>query len=279
MKKVKSVVERFPLSLSHKRIYTPMTEQISKAKISLVASLAQRKMRRRHSLFVAEGAKCVADTLGYFRLRFAVATPSAIESGLADDIPSDFLFSASPEVMSKMSSLSTAPDVMAIYELPSDAEAPAPEKDRISLVLDGVQDPGNLGTIVRAAHWFGIKRIYCSPDTVDLFNPKTLMATMGSIGHLEIFYCDIISLLRDVSGKIPIYGTLLSGEDIYSAPLSSGGLIVMGNEGKGMSEEAKQYISSALTIPPGDPSDHAESLNVGVATAVVLSQFRAKYPL
>ena len=241
-----------------------------------MASLSQRKMRRRHSLFVAEGSKCVSDTLGLFPLRFVVATPEAVKGGIASSVPENSLFSASEEVMNKMSSLSTPPDMLAVYELPEQGDIPQPEAGELSLVLDGVQDPGNLGTIVRASHWFGVKVIYCSPDTVDIFNPKALMATMGSIGHISIYYTPLVPLLKEAVNRIPVYGTLLDGEDIYSSALSRGGLILMGNEGKGLSDDVKAFITKSLTIPPANPDDHAESLNVGVATAVVLSQFRSR---
>ncbi|MBD5204085.1 MAG: RNA methyltransferase [Bacteroidales bacterium] len=233
-------------------------------------------MRRRHGLFVAEGRKCVEDTLGIFSLRYVVCTQEYLESNPFSDIKDSDIFIASRDTIKKISSLSTPPEVLAVYEIPDSEELPRPEVDALSLVLDGVQDPGNLGTIVRAAHWFGVKRIYCSNDTVDIYNPKSIMATMGSAGHVEIFYCDIDKFLSSVDSSIPIYATLLDGDDIYRQPLSAGGIIIMGNEGKGISDVIKRHVTRLLTIPPGDKSDHAESLNVGVATAVVLSQFRSR---
>ncbi len=251
-----------------------MSQVLSKAKASLVASLSQKKMRRRHGLFVAEGKKCVEDTLGVFTLSFAVGVEDTNLDQL--NIESDKFYVASRDTMQKISSLSTAPDLLAVYMLPERGIVPPLNDDTLALALDGIQDPGNLGTIIRAAHWFGIRRIYCSEDTADLFNPKTIMATMGSLGHVEIYYCDLTDLISNRPQGLPVYATLLDGKNIYSQSLSSNGLIVMGNEGKGISKELCELVTDSLTIPPGNREDHAESLNVGVAAAVVLSQFRAR---
>lgn len=255
-----------------------MAEMLSKGKAAVIASLSQGKMRRRHKLFVAEGTKCVEDTLGVFSLRYVVCTPETEKSTVLSSLHSTSIYYATPEMMRRISSLSTPPEMLAVYDLPERGEVPAPESDVLSLLLDGVQDPGNLGTIVRSAHWFGIKRIYCSEDTVDIFNPKALMATMGSVGRVELYYCNLENLLSECRERMPIYGTLLEGENIYKAQLSQGGLIVMGNEGKGISERIKNMITEAITIPPYNSANHAESLNVGIATAVLLSQFRSRCP-
>ena len=138
-----------------------------------------------------------------------------------------------------------------------------------------IQDPGNLGTIMRTAHWFGIDRIYASRDTVDIFNPKTVQSTMGSLGRVEIVYCDLGELM-DKNPDMPVYGTLLDGKNIYKATLGEHGFIIMGNEGKGISESLRKRITSPLLIPPYDYSNHSESLNVAIATAVTLSQFRSR---
>ena len=150
----------------------------------------------------------------------------------------------------------------------------------LALALDGVQDPGNVGTIIRIADWFGITDIYCSPDTADVYNPKVVQATMGSLAHVHIIYCDLVALLRE--STVPVYGTLLDGQDIYTQDLSQEGIIVMGNEGNGISPEVRQLISHKLLIPNFNPNtETAESLNVAIATAITCSEFRraGQHPL
>lgn len=251
-----------------------MSEPISKAKVSLVASLSMPKMRRRHGLFMAEGHKSVADTLGLFSPEFIVVSEeSALPAGIPASVP---VFTADAAAMRKMSTLSTPPRVIAVYRMPEPEDVPAPVAGELAVLLDGIQDPGNLGTIVRSAHWFGIRRIYCSKDTVDIFNSKTIQATMGSIGHVDVFYCDLADIIASRPDGMQVFGLLLEGENIYRQPLSQSGLIVLGNEGKGISPAIRGLVTGALTIPPGNPSSHSESLNVGVAAAVALSQFRSR---
>lgn len=249
-------------------------ENISKVKISLYSTLAVRKMRKRHGLFVVEGEKCVADTLGTFELEAVVATPEWFgKTSLVFD--GNKARSASEAEMKKISSLSTPPEVLAVYRIPESAIPETPEEDELCIALDGVQDPGNLGTIIRTAHWFGVKRIYCSLDTVDLYNTKTIQASMGSLGKVEVTYCDLPEFLAGcVERGKKIYGTALEGENLYEAKLTEGGIVVMGNEGNGLSSRVREKIGQFLFIPPYDSADHPESLNVSIATAVILSAFR-----
>ena len=144
------------------------------------------------------------------------------------------------------------------------------------MALDGVQDPGNVGTIIRIADWFGIDTIYCSPDTADVYNPKVVQATMGSLAHVRIIYTDLIELLKDID--VPVYGTLLDGENIYQQQLDSRqGIIVMGNEGNGISSEVRKLITHKLLIPNfHEEQETAESLNVAIATAITCSEFRRR---
>lgn len=251
-------------------------ENISKVKISLYSSLAVRKMRKRHGLFVVEGEKCVADTLGTFELEAVVATPEWFgKTSLVFD--GNKARSASETELKKISSLSTPPEVLAVYRIPVTADPVIPNGDELCVALDGVQDPGNLGTIIRTAHWFGVKRIYCSLDTVDLYNTKTIQASMGSVGKVEVTYCDLPEFLADCGERgIKIYGTALEGENLYEAKLSNGGIIVMGNEGNGVSATVREKTGRFLFIPPYSPTDHSESLNVSIATAVILSAFRSE---
>lgn len=145
---------------------------------------------------------------------------------------------------------------------------------KLCLALDGVQDPGNLGTIVRVADWFGIDTILCSHDTADIYNPKVVQATMGSIARVNVIYIDLPVLLDKLPSGFPVYGTLLDGSDIYSSSLTTHGIIVMGNEGNGISQSVRDRVTSRLLIPSFASGDTAESLNVAIATAIVCSEFR-----
>lgn len=248
--------------------------ELSKNKENLYAQLGRKKMRDKHSLFTVEGFKGVADTIDNFEVEAIIAVKGAL-------VPPEWyskgeVFEVTPERMDKISSLSTPPEVLAVYKIPmTGIEIPPLKSDELYLLLDEVQDPGNLGTIIRTAHWFGIKRIYCSRTTADLYNPKTVQSTMGSLGKVEVIYCDLAELI-DANPDMPVYGTLLNGENIYEASLGISGFIVMGNEGRGISEELRSMITDPLLIPPYDSSDHSESLNVAIATAVTLSQFRSR---
>jgi TrmH family RNA methyltransferase len=142
--------------------------------------------------------------------------------------------------------------------------------------LDGIQDPGNLGTIIRIADWFGIDTIYCSEDTADAYNPKVVQATMGSIARVKIVYTNLLTLFDSLPPSYPVYGTLLDGDDIYQQPLSHEGIIVMGNEGNGISEAIRQRVNRRLLIPCFREGDTAESLNVAIATAITCSEFKRR---
>lgn len=243
---------------------------LSKSKQKLYASLSSGKLRKRHGLFVAEGRKCVADILPHFSCRQLVMTPEG------EDFASQYpevreIAMVTPSEMKAISTLSTPSDVLAVFEIPEQREATIDSK-KLYVVLDGVRDPGNLGTIIRTAHWFGIDTIFASPDSVDLYNPKTVQSTMGSIAGVKVIYTDLGSLF-DENPEMPVYGLLLDGADIYRAHLGQSGFILMGNEGKGISGEMRKRITNPLLIPPSSP-EHGESLNVAVATAVTLALFR-----
>ena len=241
----------------------------------MVASLATPKGRRENGLFVAEGTKCVLDTISSFNLSAVLATGNWIKE-YGDNIKyPGLLYEVKRADIIEMSSLSTPPDVIAVYRIP-DEETCQPVPGELYLALDRIQDPGNLGTIIRISSWMGIKRIYCSTETVDVFNPKVVQATMGALSQVKIEYCDLVTLLADASkNEIPVYGTFLDGENIYTSRLTPGGIIVMGNEGKGISEDVSQEITRRLFIPPYPvDSEHVESLNVSVATAITVAEFR-----
>ena len=248
---------------------------ISKAKIKLIASLRERKHRRELGLFAVEGTKSVLDTLPYFRLHMLTATAAWLETHDECVSATGTTYRATAAQLSQMSALSTAPDVIAVYELPHMPVPSAPElRGNVTLLLDDIQDPGNLGTIVRCADWFGVRNIVASPHTVDIFNPKAIQSSMGALSRVKVSYCPLGDFL-DNCPDIPLYGTLLSGSNIYEASLPGEALIVMGNEGRGISEEIRRRIDIGLLIPswpPGAPV--VDSLNVAMATAIVLGEWR-----
>lgn len=247
--------------------------EISKTKAALYATLSSKKMRNRHGMFIVEGEKCVLDTLGAFDIVNILATPEWF--GRHENIVSrysDILLDTQSAVLAKISALSSPPEVMAVFRIPKDTVVPD-LSGRLVLVLDGIQDPGNLGTIIRTADWFGVDVILASTDTVDIYNPKTIQSTMGSLKRVKVYYTSLQDVLRQYP-DMPVYGTLLNGENIFNAGLSDSGFIIMGNEGNGISEEIRKFVTHPLLIPPYRKDSHGESLNVAIATAITLSTFR-----
>jgi len=181
-----------------------------------------------------------------------------------------------PRGTEKASHLKTPPQLIGIFYQPKNALEEIEFVGKLHLVLDGIQDPGNMGTIVRLSDWFGIQHVFCSPDTADIFNPKTVQATMGAIARVNVHYVDLKDLLTR-NNSLPVFGTLLEGENIYKAELPKNGFIVMGNEGKGISPDIQKLITHKLFIPnyPTN-SQTSESLNVAVAAAIVCSEFRRR---
>lgn len=259
---------------------------LSKNKQKYIHSLEQKKYRLQEGVFVAEGVKCVGDLLreGY-KARLIVCTEEwKKDNGIVSNVE-NFIhngteyYTVTSEDLRKCSFLQHPQHVLAVFPLPTSAEFPNAEwvKENLCLALDGVQDPGNMGTIIRIADWFGIKNILCSKDTVDAYSPKTVQATMGSIARVSITYGDLDTYFASLSNDIPIYGTLLDGKNLYETELSYGGIIVMGNEGKGISPIIRSHVSHRLFIPPYPiDSSTAESLNVAVATAVTIAEFRRR---
>lgn len=243
-----------------------------------VSSLNETKYRKEFGLFKAEGTKCALDIAKGFETEMIIATPSWVaEHPERASVFGDKLILAKNKDMERMSSLSTAPPVIAVCRKPTLTLNPDSLEGTISIALDCIQDPGNLGTIIRTADWFGIRNILCSTDTVDSFNPKVVQATMGALTRVKVYYCDLAETIKNLPENMPVYGTFLEGDDIYNQKLSSEGIIVMGNEGRGISEKIKALITSKLFIPSfpaGQPT--SESLNVSVATAIVVSEFRRR---
>jgi TrmH family RNA methyltransferase len=248
---------------------------LSKAKIKFIHSLELKKNRRQEGVFVAEGPKVVGDLLEMMRPTFLIATSEWMSANR--DLQTDEWLEVTDEELAKASFLKHPQQVLATFPIPPSLHEVSPEVDtnQLSLMLDGVQDPGNLGTIIRIADWFGINDVYCSLDTADVFNPKVVQATMGSIARVRVHYADLPELLSHLPEDYPIYGTLLDGENIYETRLQPHGAIIMGNEGKGLSTAIIQRLTHRILIPNYPPNrPTADSLNVAVATAIVCAEFR-----
>jgi TrmH family RNA methyltransferase len=249
---------------------------LSKNKIKYIRSLELKKFRNLHNVFVAEGNKLVADMMGAFECEWMLAKPSWMAT--QGDIPAKELLVDGADEIGKVSFLTSPQDVIAIFRRPSCDLAQADASAQLVLALDGIQDPGNLGTIIRLAGWFGVEHIVCSPDSADAFSPKAVQSTMGALAHVKVHYAPLESYLASASARsIPLYGTFLKGESLYSHPLSPAGVIVMGNEGSGIRPELEALIRQRLFIPAYPASGATpESLNVATATAIVCAEFRRR---
>lgn len=254
-------------------IFRTNMDKISKAQVKLVRSLQQKKFRDELGLFVAEGDKCVSELSKRFELvhlyrEGANATPTEIE---------------------QMSGLRTPQGVIGVFRKavsPKDGLCSGRQKDSLILALDGIQDPGNLGTIIRTCDWFGVHDIVCSTNTADCYNPKVVQATMGALTRVRVHYVDLVEWLQEVTAKsqepTAIFGTLLDGKDMYEVLSDKdqitnhlSPIIVMGNEGNGLSEEVRALITHSIYIPSYPKNvETSESLNVAIATAIVLAEFR-----
>ena len=233
----------------------------SNADIKLVRSLREKKFRLQEGLFVVEGEKMVSEALASDFEVLRVFRTEEIGEG----------------AMSRMTSLSTPSPALAVVRIPS-APSEVEIKGGLCLALDSVRDPGNLGTIIRIADWFGIDAIYASADTVELYNPKTVQATMGAIFRRKVYYCDLPDLCRRFSeGGRQVCGTFMEGDSIYGSTLAPDALIIMGNEARGISPEVASSVTSRIHIPSfcGD-SPTSESLNVAIATAITVAEFRRR---
>lgn len=242
----------------------------------LVKSLGDSRHRSEERLFVAEGEKCVLETIGAFKTRYLFATSEWIGAN-RDTAERYGATQVSQADIARMSQLKAPRPVMAVYEIPDTRTLPPGLDRQLVLAIDRVQDPGNLGTIMRVADWFGVAAILASDDTVDCFNPKVVQATMGAIARVPVIYCDLPETLWRLSEKMPVYGTFLDGDDIYRTQLTPNGVLVMGNEGNGISEPVARAVGRRLFIPPypaGAPT--VESLNVSMATAVAVAEFRRR---
>ena len=236
---------------------------------------------------MAEGTKVVGDLLAHYQPHSLFATKEWLAENQgdwsfhsaagSDHGPAPMIQEVTPDELSRISFQQHPQQVLALFHIPPQSDFQfSIFNSQLNLALDGIQDPGNLGTIIRIADWFGIRDIYCSEETVDAWNPKVVQATMGSIARVNIIYMSLAELIDSLPDDYPVYGTLLDGENIYTQPLTPHGLIVMGNEGNGISPEIRQRVNHRLLIPSYRNDDTAESLNVAIATAITCSEFRRR---
>lgn len=248
---------------------------ISKNTIKYIRSLELKKNRTKEHVFVAEGPKVVGDLCAAgFIPRLTVGTQDWFDaSGV---LPADSGFVVSDEELRRVSFLQHPQQVLALFNIPNYEADGSACTDNLCLALDGVQDPGNLGTIIRIADWFGIETVFCGMGTVDAYSPKVVQATMGSIARVKIVNTSLPDFIDRLPVETPVYATSLDGADIYSSPLTSNGLVVMGNEGNGVSREVLNRAGHRLFIPCYSKTGAVDSLNVAVATAVTCAEFRRR---
>ena len=258
---------------------------LTKNIIKEIRALEQRKGRREQCAWLVEGNKSVGDLLeaGAFRCLRLVATSEwwqAHPKARATEC-----YEATRNAMERVSLLPSPQDVLAVMEMPERNEISkisgkpdyTNETDELCIALDEVQDPGNLGTIIRTADWFGVRQIYCAPGTADCFAPKVVQATMSALARVRVHYFETREQMREWLLSYPgdVYGTFLEGENIYNSSLNANGVLLMGNEGRGIGDDLKECVSKKVLIPDFAPDGkHVESLNVSVATAVCLSEMR-----
>jgi TrmH family RNA methyltransferase len=236
---------------------------ISKSQIKLITGLQQKKYRDKYGLFVAEGPKVIEELLRAglnLHLLFAVET--------LDSFPVTAEIISSKELQ-KISFLKTPNKALAVFKIP---ETEKNNKPGLTVALDAVRDPGNLGTIIRLCDWFGVKQLVCSEDTADCYNPKVIQATMGSIGRVQVRYTDLESFLQ--KSTLPVYGSAMNGVSVYHESLPKEAILVMGNEANGMSDATERHLDYRIAIPRFGDIQATESLNVATATAILLSEFR-----
>lgn len=243
---------------------------MTKAEIQSVRALADKRSRDAEQLFVAEGVKLVEE-IRHSALRIRHIYTTRI------DLHGDRVTLVESKDMERISMLTTPSDTLAVVEQPRYNFTLSAIAQRLVIALDGVQNPGNLGTIIRLADWFGVEDVICSKECADVYNPKVVQATMGALLRVRVHYVDNLSkvLHSAASGGMPIYGTLLDGNNVYTESLLQHGIIVMGNEGRGLSEECRNTLTHKLFIPPYPAGrSTSESLNVAMATGIILAEFR-----
>lgn len=254
---------------------------ISKNRIKYVRSLEMKKYRKAEGVFVAEGHKLVGDLLGVFECKYLAATSEwlSVHGAWIEQRKNRVEVDEVTEEELRRVSFQEAPQqVLAVFRQPNyEVDVDEVVSRQLCLALDDVQNPGNLGTIVRLADWFGIEHIFCSKGCADIYNPKTVQATMGAMARVKVHYVDLPQMLHGLVEDIPVYGTFLDGDNMYQKELENRGVIVMGNEGKGVSKEVEAFVTERLYIPNYPVGrETSESLNVAIATAIVCAEFRRR---
>ena len=238
---------------------------VSKNQIKLITSLQQKKYRFANQLFFAEGIKVIQELVeSNFELEHLYTTQDDFK---AVPILKRTLIGESD--LKKISALATPNTCLAVFKMPTEKKI---TENGLILALDSIRDPGNLGTILRLCDWFGISQMICSKETVDIYNPKVIQATMGSIARVNVNYIDLQGFIGKT--KLPVFGTFMEGDNIYKSKLPQEGIIIMGNEANGISNELEKLAKNKLTIPRFGNLQKTESLNVATATAIILSEFR-----
>ena len=238
---------------------------VSKNQIKLITSLQQKKYRFAYQLFFAEGIKVIQELVeSNFELVHLYTTQNDFEQ-----VSTDKRTLIAESDLKKITALATPNSCLAVFKIPAEKKI---GESGLILALDSIRDPGNLGTILRLCDWFGIDQLICSKETVDIYNPKVVQATMGSIARVNVNYVDLENVVSQT--KLPVFGTFMDGNNIYKTNLPQEGIIIMGNEANGISPELEKLIKNRLTIPRFGTLQKTESLNVATATAIVLSEFR-----
>jgi TrmH family RNA methyltransferase len=238
---------------------------VSKNQIKLITSLQQKKFRQLHKLFIAEGVKVIQELLdSNFVLEHLYVTESIFES-----LNNESKTVITESELKKISCLSTPNNCLALFAIP---ETERPISSGLIVALDAVRDPGNLGTIIRLCDWFGVDQLWCNEQTVDLYNPKVVQATMGSLARVKVHYLDLEKEIQ--KANLPVFGTFMDGENIYQSNLPSEGILILGNEANGISTAIEKLVTSRLAIPRFGNLQKTESLNVATATAIFLSEFK-----
>lgn len=251
---------------------------LSKQITKIIQNLEKKKFREKYNLFKIEGEKLVAELLrSPLAVHAIIAYPEWIQAN-GHLLGKTQVLETDEKGMKAISNFQSLPHVMALAEIPNHPYHPDEVAGTLSLVLNGIQDPGNLGTILRIADWFGVSHLLCDRDCASIYNPKCVQASMGAIFRVHAYYLDLPETIRQLKTKgMPVFGTFLDGENIYTSPLPSQGLIIMGNEGKGIAEDIGKLADFRLTIPNFTPAGaSSESLNVGVATGIILSEFKRR---
>ncbi|SNR17338.1 TrmH family RNA methyltransferase [Tenacibaculum jejuense] len=239
---------------------------LSKNQIKLINSLRQKKYRKINQLFIAEGVKVVNELLSS---NLKVNSIFATEDYVLDEQYTKIRTLISETELKKITALKTPNKVLGVFHIPEVNEV---EDEGLIVALDAINDPGNLGTIIRLCDWFGIQKLVCSTDTVDCYNQKVIQSTMGSISRVHISYEDLEEYLT--STDLPSFVADMEGENVYTTKLPQNAVLVMGNEANGISKSIREIIQNKLTIPRFGKINQTESLNVATATAILISEFK-----